>query len=482
MRTDKDILFALLRNGDEISRRQQLSLTAKLSVPAIMTQISFILVQYIDASMVGHLGAECSAAVGLMSTSTWLLGGLSECMVAGFSVMVAHKIGASRNLEARDILRQAFSVCIVWGLLLSGLGMTISDKLPHWLNGGDDICPLSSDYFFVFSAGIPFFQLNYLSASMLRSAGNIKIPTILNVLMCLLDVVFNFFLIYPSHELQLFGSQIVLPGANLGVKGAAMGSAMAFAVVSVLMTSYLVLRSKELKIYGEQGSFRPQKECISKALKISVPVGCERAIMCIAGIIVTAIVAPLGNVSISADTLAITIEGICYMPGFGIGDAATTLVGQSIGAGRKALARSFGYITVTTSMVVLTIMSTFMFIFSRELMSAMTPNEEIIELGSQILRIEAIAEPFFGAAIVSYSIFVGAGNSLLPNIINMTSMWIVRIPLAMYMAANHGLTGVWVAMCIELIVRGIIFLCFLKSPKWLDTQAVRDFEKKEKTL
>jgi putative MATE family efflux protein len=476
MKPDKDQLFTFIRNGQQLTVREQVRLTAKLSVPAIMTQISFILVQYIDASMVGHLGAEASAAVGLMSTSTWLLGGLCECMVAGFSVLAAHRIGASRNDDAKNILRQSFTVCLSWGLLLSLFGMMISDYLPKWLNGGDEIAPLSSNYFFIFAAGIPFFQLDYLSASMLRSSGNIKVPSILNVIMCVLDVAFNFLLIYPERRLEFSGIDFWIPGANLGVSGAALGSVLSFVTTSGIMTWYLVCRSKELKIAGESGSFRPSKENLQKVLKISVPLGCERFVMCLAAIIVTAIVAPLGNISIAADTFAITIEGICYMPGYGIADAASTLVGQCVGAGRKFLAKSFAKITVITSMSVLTIMAIIMFVSAPVMFSLMTENQEIIELGTVILRIEAVSEAFFGAAIVCYSSFVAAGNSLLPNIINIVSMWAIRIPLVMLIAQPYGLKGVWTAMCFELIIRGTVFLFVLRSPKWLDTQAVREAE------
>ena len=479
MRNNQKQLLEAIRNGGQLSAREQVSLTAQLSAPAIMAQISFILMQYIDASMVGHLGAEYSAAVGLVSTSTWLIGGLAESIVAGFAVLVAHRIGANDNSGARNVLRQALSVCLSWGILLTAIGVSISGMLPHWLNGGDDICPLSTQYFMIFCAGIPFFQLNYLSASMLRSAGNIKFPSILNVIMCVLDVILNFFLIYPTREIPILGAQITIPGAGLGVAGAALGSALAFIIISGIMTYYLIFRSRELSIYGEKGSFRPCGGITKSALRISVPVGLERSIMALASTIVVSIVAPLGNVSISADTLAITIEGICYLPGYGISDAATTLIGQCVGARRKALAKSFAKITVLSGMIVLTFMSVIMYLTADFMMGMLTPVDEIVELGAKILRIEAFAEPFFGAAIVCYGVYVGAGNSLTPNIINMVSMWFVRIPMAMLMAQTMGLVGVWIAMCIELIVRGSTFLLYLRSPKWLDTKAMREAMGKE---
>lgn len=479
--THRDLLEQI-RNQGELTTRQQVSLTVKLSMPAILAQLSFILMQYIDASMVGHLGAECSAAVGLVNSSTWLFFGLTESLVAGFAVLVAHRIGARDNKGARDILRQSFTVCILWAVVLAGVGMYISQYLPGWLNGGDDIAPLSSAYFMIFSAGLPFFQLNYFAASMLRSSGNVKFPSVLNVLMCGLDVIFNFFLINTPSQITIGGSTFTIPGAGMGVAGAAWGSVLSVFITSIIMAWYLFCRSKELRIYGERGSFKPQRDNMSRALKIAVPIGGERSVMSLAYTIIVTIVAPLGNISISADTLAVTIEGLCYMPGYGIADAATTLVGQCVGAGRRQLAKQFGKITVLTGMVVLTIMSIIMFLTARVAMSMMTPVDEIIDLGATILRIESFAEPFFAAAIVSYSVAVGAGNSAVPNIINVLSMWLLRLPLSMMVVESMGLKGVWTVMCAELITRGIIFLLYLRSARWLNTQAMREAIAKNRKL
>lgn len=482
MRTTHNELLELIRNHEKLTTRQQVSLTAKLSMPAILAQISFIIMQYIDASMVGHLGAECSAAVGLVSTTTWLFFGLTESLVAGFAVLVAHKLGARDVKAARDVLRQALTVCILWAVLIAMAGVAISPFLPGWLNGGEDASPLASSYFMIFSIGMPFYQLNYFSASMLRSSGNVKFPSVLNFIMCILDVIFNYFLINDTHEVTIFGSKYLLHCAGLGVSGAALGSTLAVSLVSVVMAWYLFCRSKELRICGERGSFRPEKDNMQRTLKIAVPIGLERSVMSLAATVVVAIVAPLGNVSISADTLAVTIEGLCYMPGFGIADAATTLIGQCVGAGRRRLARSFAKITLISGMLVLTVMALIMFLTARFAMSLMTPVDEIIDLGATILKIEAFAEPFFAAAIVCYGVFVGAGNSVAPIAINVSSMWLIRIPLSFFIVGKMGLTGVWIVMAGELVARGIFHLIYLRSGRWLNTQAMREAIAKNRKL
>ena len=154
------------------------------------------------------------------------------------------------------------------------------------------------------------------------------------------------------------------------------------------------------------------------------------------------------------------------MPGYGIADAATTLVGQSHGAGRRDLVRRFGYITVGMGMVVMSIMGVIMWLTAPLMMELMTPVEAIRDLGTEILRIEAWAEPMFAASIVAYGVFVGVGDTMLPACMNFGSIWLVRLPLAALLAPTLGLRGVWIAMCVELCFRGLIFLVRLVSGRW----------------
>lgn len=195
--------------------------------------------------------------------------------------------------------------------------------------------------------------------------------------------------------------------------------------------------------------------------------GLEHFIMCSAQVLSTVIVAPLGVMSIAANSFAVTAESLCYMPGYGIGDAATTLIGQSIGARRLDLTRRFGFITVGLGMLIMSVMGVVMYCCAPLMMSILTPVEEIVELGTMALRIEAWAEPMFAASIVAYGVFVGAGDTLKPCLMNFVSMWGVRLTLAWCLAPMWGLRGVWVAMCVELCFRGLIFLIRLRGRSWM---------------
>ena len=203
------------------------------------------------------------------------------------------------------------------------------------------------------------------------------------------------------------------------------------------------------------------------AVKIGAPMGLQHMLMGGAQIVSTIIVAPLGTVAIAAHSLAITVESLCYMPGFGIAEAATTLVGQGIGAGQRTLTRSFAYMSVSLGIAVMTLMGVFMWVFAPELMAVMSPVDDIISLGADVLRIEAWAEPLFAASIVANGVFIGAADTIKPAIMSLMSMWAVRLTLAATLALRYGLRGVWTAMAIELSFRGTIFLVRLFRGRWL---------------
>lgn len=460
--------LSLIQDGKPVSRRQQAILTAQLSLPAILAQLSSILMQYIDASMVGRLGADGSASVGLMSSSLWLFWGLCSAVTTGFSVQVAHRLGGKSPSEARAVLRQGITSCLIFSVAVTVIGLAISPYLPVWLGGTPEVTPGASVYFATFVAALPMLTMNYLAGGMLRSAGNMKIPSLLNGAMCLMDVVFNFFLIFPTRELSFAGLTMHVPGAGLGVFGAALGTVMAEIVTAGLMMYYLTVRQPDLRLKGRaRGSFRPTRTVLRRAVKIAAPMTLEHAVFCGAQVMITVIVAPLGVIAIAANAFAVTAESLCYMPGFGIGDAATTLVGQSYGAGRRDLVTGFCHMTVGLGIAVMTLMGAILYVAAPVMMDIMTTVEPIRALGVEVLRIEAFAEPLYAASIVAYGAFVGVGDTLLPAVMNFGSIWAVRIPLAALMAPTMGLRGVWIAMAVELCFRGAIFLWRMWSRKWL---------------
>lgn len=431
----------------------QLRLVWQLSLPAILTQITTIAMQYIDSAMVGALGADASAAIGLVASSTWLFGGVTTAVSAGFSVQVAHRIGAGEDTEARTVVRHGLAAALTLAALLALLGLGICRQLPYWLGGGAEICADASAYFLTYSLMLPFSQLNSLTAGFLQCAGDMVTPSVLNAVMCGLDVVCNALLI-----------------PHFGVLGAGMGTALACALVSLAMGWCCCVRNAQLRLRrGETHAFRP--EILKKAFRIGAPVAVQEIAMNGAMVASTMILAPLGAAAIAANSFAVTAESLCYMPGYGVGSAATTLVGRSVGAGDAAQARRYGNICTALGGALMGCTGLLMMIFCPFVFRLLTPVAEVRTLAAQALRIGLLAEPLFGVSIAAAGALRGAGDTLVPSLLNLGSIWIVRLGLSLLLVGKLGLRGMWIAMAIELCVRGTLMLWRQKTSKFYETQS-----------
>ena len=431
----------------------QLRLVWQLSLPAILTQITTIAMQYIDSAMVGALGADASAAIGLVASSTWLFGGVTTAVSAGFSVQVAHRIGAGEDTEARTVVRHGLAAALTLAALLALLGLGICRQLPCWLGGGAEICADASAYFLTFSLMLPFSQLNSLTAGFLQCAGDMVTPSVLNAVMCGLDMVCNALLI-----------------PHFGVLGAGMGTALACALVRLAMAWCCCVRNAQLRLRrGEAHAFRP--EILKKAFRIGAPVAVQEIAMNGAMVASTMILAPLGAAAIAANSFAVTAESLCYMPGYGVGSAATTLVGRSVGAGDAAQARRYGNICTALGGALMGCTGLLMMIFCPFVFRLLTPVAEVRTLAAQALRIGLLAEPLFGVSIAAAGALRGAGDTLVPSLLNLGSIWIVRLGLSLLLVGKLGLRGMWIAMAIELCVRGTLMLWRQKTSKFYETQS-----------
>lgn len=447
-----EYLMESIRSGRAMVRSEKLNLIVGLSIPSMLAQISTVMMFFIDASMVGHLGAEASASIGLIESTTWLVGSLLSAAATGFSVQVAHFIGANDFVKARQVFRHALICGLAFSVFLSLIGVGIHSHLPYWLGGGADIASASSGYFLIYSLVLPFVYLYHTSEMMLKSAGNMHTPSVMAVLVCICDVIFNYIFIYIC---------------KFGVVGAAMGTALAYICISLPNLYLSACKNRMLNLRQDHVRFHWVKEYVQRACKISIPIAIQNILMSGAQIVSTMIVAPLGNIAIAAHSFAITAESLCYMPGYGIGDAATTLVGQTHGAGRIDLCKNFAYMTVGLGMLVMALMGVIMYVFAPEMIGVLSPVEAIRQLGTTCLRIEVFAEPFFAASIVTYCVCVGAGDTFKPAAINLGTMWLVRLTLAYGLSKSYGLEGVWIAMATELTFRGVLFLIRLFRGSWM---------------
>lgn len=431
-----------IRSGGSLSASEQYSLILRLSLPAILAQVASTLMQLIDASMAGQLGALAAASIGLVASSTWLFSGVCRGVIFGFSVQTAQTIGAGQNEQAARVCRQGLISILLVATVFCMTGMLISGSLPVWLGGEPDILAPATGYFRWWCAFLPFLMLNEWAVQMLQATGNTRLPGTVQVIMCGLDVVFNWLFIFRM---------------GLGVAGAAIGTGAAALCASLFLAWFTLFRAPFL---SGRHSLRFQKPVLKRAFTIGLPVSLEQLVTGSGYVIFTRIVASLGSISVAANSFGITAESLCYMPGFGIQAAASAIIGQCTGARRKRLTRKLAWRIEFAGIAVMTVMGVALWFLSPALMSLLTPDAAVQALGARVLRIEAFAEPMYGAAIVATGILRGKGDTLWPTMVSLVSNWGLRIPLAASLV-SHGLPGVWFAMAFELCVRGLLFLAIL---------------------
>jgi len=383
------------------------------------------------------------------------MGGVGSAVSAGFSVQVAQYIGANEPHNARRVAKHGFVVSLIVSLLTLLVGVAVSGPLPRWLGGEEALWKDASAYFLVYMLTLPFMEMNWLASGFLQSAGNMVVPSVLNSVMCVLDVVFN---------------AIFIP--RYGVLGAALGTGLATVVVSMIVFWFCCFRFEPLRLNRKERC-PLDVSILKRALKIGTPVGAESIAMSGASVVSTTIIAPLGAVSIAAHAFAITAESLCYMPGYGVATAAATLVGQSIGAKDHRLARRFGNITVIFGSALMALTGIIMFIGCPLVFRMLTPVPEVQKVAAEILRIGLLAEPLYGVSMVASGALRGAEDTLVPSLLNLFSIWVVRLGLAVCLVGRYGIHGMWMAMAVELCVRGLLMLYRQHHSRYLNPELGR---------
>ena len=471
MKLSLEQLSARMRQGEDIPLSQTAQVVLALSLPSILQQMVVTAMEYIDAAMVGHIGAEATAAIGIVSSSTWLLHGVLVGLYTAFSIQIAQYLGADRQEDARGVLRQSMLFNLILGLGAAAFGIGISRFLPGWLGADPSLQANASAYFAIWSAALPFTMAMGMYTAQLRATGDALTPGLISVLVCVLDIVFNFFLINPSRTLVLFGRTVTVWGAGLGVPGAALGTALSDVVGGLLALAILLLRDGPLCI-RRPGSWKITRSCLMNLWRVGAPLAAERAALSSAQVVLVRIVSGLGTVAIAANSLGVSAEGLCYMAGYGIQDASIALIGQAVGANRRDMAKRFAWLCTLMGMGIMALSGAGLWLFAPALMGIFTADAAVIALGARVLRIEAFAEPMFGASIVASGAMQGAGDSTACIVLNLVSMWGIRLTLASLLAPRFGLVGVWGAMCCELCIRGLLFLVRLARGKWLEKGAL----------
>ncbi|MGI6200333.1 MAG: MATE family efflux transporter [Christensenellales bacterium] len=439
-----------------------------LAWPTIFENLMTTMVSYVDTAMVGSLGALATAAVAINSSPMWMINSTISAVAVGGTVLVAQAIGAQEPERASDVSRQCLSLSLAFGLLFCALGVCLGPFIPVWMGAQSDVIPLAMNYIRIVALGfIPHFMGLVMSA-VLRGAGDMRTPMIVNLITNVLNIIGNFLLIFPTRPVSLFGLTFTMWGAGLGVAGAAASTAFATATSGVLILLAFLRPKRRMRQLTLKGSYRPRPDILRKVFKVGLPAALERLSISIGQIFYLRLVSGLGTISLAAHHLAVNAESISYMPATGFQTAATTLVGQSMGAQEPDKAKRYGNITFALGTAVMCVAGLVLFLLPRQLMGIFTQDAAVIDAGASALRIVAFSEPFFGASIILSGALRGGGDTRWPFLISLAAMWGVRLGSAWVFAygLGWGLNGAWLGMALDLIVRGVWMIVRFERGKW----------------
>ena len=446
--------------------KEMILMILSLAWPTMLEQAMQTAVQYIDFAMVGSLGTQATAAVGATTTVSWLVGSSTSAMGIGFLSYIARSLGAGEGERAKRASAQAVLAVLAVGTLFTALCLGLSPWIPVWMQVDPAIQSLAARYFFILYAPMLPRTATAIFGMVLRSAGDTKTPMKIGAWVNLINVILNFLLIYPSRALGSF----VIPGAGLGVIGAALASAVAFTFGGIAIT--LVLwRHPSISPRGK--TIKPDREILAPCLKVAIPNMLQRFGTSFGYVAFASMVNSLGEVATAAHTIANTVESAFYIPGYGMQTAAATLAGNAYGARDRKRMKEVASMFLPIEVILMVISGGALFIFAPNLVNIFTDNPQVLALSVYVLRMVALFEPIYGYTIIVEGLMLGVGRTKIPFIYNIIGMWGVRI-VGTYICTHilgYGLISAWACMLGYIILMFVLFMITYVRGKWNPLEA-----------
>ena len=399
-----------------------------LGAPTILEQALQTIVAYVDTAMVGQIGAIASAAVGLTSTVNWLLNGILFAVSMGMLSFIAQYTGQGDLEAAHHTSAQA-----IWIIFIVN-------------------CPL------ILRGSLIIF------GNVLRANKDSKTPLYINIGVNFLNIILNQLLISSHTTISVFGMLLSIPGAGLGVRGAAIATAISQGIGGVTIF-WVAMQNPLVTLKGMK--VKPEGKLLKNCFNVSLPLIGERIVVGCGDVVFSALVAGLGTLSVAAHSIALTIEQAFYVPGYGIQTAVSTLAGNAVGKKDELELESVVRSGLIVAVSIMTAMAIGLFCGAEVIIRFFTKDEQVIVLGVSLLRIVAISEPMYAALIIYEGIFHGIGDTKMPFIFAILTMWGIRIGLTWIYIGMFGrdLKMVWFFMIMDNISRCILLWSLYRRRK-----------------
>ena len=436
-----------------------------LAWPTMLEETMQSAVQYIDTAMVGTLGTQATATVGATTTVGWLIFSSITAFSVGFLAMISKACGAQDIWTARRIAAQAVLSVLVIGTACTILTTALSGAIPAWMQVEPQIRPTASRYFLILYLPLLPRTAGIIFGTALRAAGDTKTPMKVGVWVNCINVVLNFLLIYPTRTVMLLGRSVTVPGAGMGVVGAAAASAVAFTWGGIRIT-WVLWRHPVISPKGQ--TLRPDAAILSPCLRVALPNMLQRFGTSLGYVAFAAMINSLGEVATAAHTIANTVESAFYIPGYGMQTAAATLTGNAYGAGDQRRMKTLTTMFLPVEICLMCVTGGALFLSAPLLMGLFSNSEMVITLGTRILRMVAVSEPLYGVSIIVEGMMMGVGRTRTPFVYNIIGMWCIRIvgTFICIRVLGLGLVAAWGCMIAHNVLLFALYLISFVRGTW----------------
>lgn len=428
----------------------------RLAIPMLVSSFLQNAQSLIDLYWIGRLGADAVAALAIGGTVLMMLFPLVMGMAVGTVAIVARRIGEGDKRGTSHAAGQALSVAMVLGLLAGAVGWLFAGKFPLLLGATPAVAAMASEYLeILFLGSFTVFVLFVGGHSIFQAAGNTMIPMALMITANGINLILDPVLIFGFHGIPA-----------LGIRGAAIATVMSQALAAGAAMVLLRCGAGGIRLHPRH--MLPRPVIALNILKIGLPGTGQMLARSLMALVLMRIAAAAGTDAIAAFGAGHRLQMLILMPAFALGNAAATLVGQNLGAGRPARAARGAWMAAWMDVGLMVLLGGALVLFAPLLMGVFTTEPNVITIGSRMLRITCGFYVFVAPSIVLGRALQGAGDTLTPMVLTLVALWGVQVPLAVVLSRliTPSTDGIWWAIAIAVTIHGLLVSVCFQRGRW----------------
>ncbi len=435
-----------------------------LAGPLVLTNLFHSAYQLVDTFWVGRLGADAVAAVSLSFPIIFLLITLGGGFSLAGTILVAQHYGKKDLKQVNYLASQTVMLMFLISIVISILGFFAAEPIMSLMGASETVLPNAARYLEISSMGMVFMFSFFVFQSLMRGVGDVRMPLYIVASTVLLNLILDplFIMGYGSFE-------------GMGVTGAAASTIMTQALASLIGLVILFKGKHRIKIQRSQ--FIWDWPLAKKMFFLGLPASIEQSMKALGLTIMSFLVATFGTIVVASYGIGIRILSFIIIPSFGLSMATSTLVGQNIGANKIDRAEQIAIKSAQIGFVILFCLSVLSFFFAHELSTAFIPgNPEVIEGSTLFIKFLSLAFPLIGVTLILNGVFQGSGNTRVPMMLSIISLWVFEFPISYILSKHTGLheTGLWIAVPVANGLAMLMALAYFKMGRWKQTQLIQD--------